>query len=278
MLVFLYFNITYLLFIINLIPIYLQLFYVFKYKMIDYKNIFIAFCSGLACKLYDDLQDNYLLEKFKNITFMEYLKGIHYILITTLSLENPLFFIFFYLGNFFNYLSNPIAFYEPYEHSLIYSFLLLVMLLDFTKITNIYFFDYILVGLLFLINFLEPFFEKFLHKNKLNNISDQKDLIEPLFNNEFSYSKLYTRIFFLFVSLLYCYLSQSATTFYIYCYFTGYFLISVLVQCYSLFTIKNSQDSNSQDSNSHNSNSQDSNSHDSNSHDSNSHDSKDIPI
>jgi hypothetical protein len=213
--------------------------------MIPFRNIFIAFCSGLACKLYDDLQDNYLLEKFKNNTFMEYLKGIHYILLTTLSLENPLFFIFFYLGNFFNYLSNPIAFYEPYEHSLIYSFLLLVMLVDYNKIINIYFFDYILIGLLFLINFLEPLFEKFLNKinsqpladNNINIIDLNIDLSSDLNYNsekEFSYSKLYTRLFFLIVSILYCFLSQSATTFYIYCYFSGYFLVSVLVQYYSI--------------------------------------------
>ena len=51
------------------------------------------------------------------------------------------------------------------------------------------------------------------------------------------------------VSILYCFLSQSDTTLFIYAYFTGYFLISVLVQYYSLSTstIKNynSKDSNS---------------------------------
>jgi len=203
--------------------------------MVPFRNIFISFYSGLACKLYDDLQDNYLLENFKNNTFMEYLKGIHYILITTLSIENPLFFIFFYLGNFFNYLSNPIAFYEPYEHSLIYSFLLLVMLFDYTKITNIYFFDYILIGLLFLINFFEPLFEKFLHKINSQPLVDNNSIdLNSNLEKEFSYSKLYTRLFFLIVSILYCFLSQSATTFYIYCYFSGYFLVSVLVQYYSI--------------------------------------------
>ena len=249
--------------------------------MFPFRYIFISFCSGLACKLYDDLQDNYLLEKFKNNTFMEYLKGIHYILITTLGLENPLFFIFFYLGNFFNYLSNPIAFYEPYEHSLIYSFLLLVMLFDYTKICNIYFFDYILIGLLFLINFLEPLFEKIIYQNKFNNFDTSLPVKKSLPNNEFSYSKLYTRIFILLVSILYCFLSQSDTTLFIYAYFTGYFLISVLVQYYSLSTstIKNY---NSKDSNSDSQDSQDSQDSNSDSQDSqdsqDSKDSKKTPI
>jgi hypothetical protein len=213
--------------------------------MVPFRNIFISFCSGLACKLYDDLQDNYLLENFKNNTFMEYLKGVHYILLTTLSLENPLFFIFFYLGNFFYYLSNPIAFYEPYEHSLSYSFLLLVMLFDYTKITNIYFFDYILIGLLFLINFFEPLFEKFMHKINSCPLTDDSELKSDLnLDKEFSYSKLYTGLFFLLVSILYCFLSQSATTFYIYCYFSGYFIVSVLVQYYSLtnYSIKHNSE------------------------------------
>ena len=41
---------------------------------------FQAFLGGLSCKLYDDLNDNTVLKKFYNTTFMEYLKGIHCII------------------------------------------------------------------------------------------------------------------------------------------------------------------------------------------------------
>jgi len=107
--------------------------------------LFVAIFAGIVCKLYDDLEDNYILEKFKNSTFMEYLKGIHYICITALGIQDPLFFIFFYLGNFCNYLSNPLAFNEPYEYSLIFSFLLVVIVLDYNKITYLHIFDYFLI-------------------------------------------------------------------------------------------------------------------------------------
>ena len=40
----------------------------------------IALIAGVAAKLYDDLEDNIFLQKFRNNTLMEFLKGIHYIL------------------------------------------------------------------------------------------------------------------------------------------------------------------------------------------------------
>lgn len=202
--------------------------------------LFVAIFAGIVCKLYDDLEDNYILEKFKNSTFMEYLKGIHYICITALGIQDPLFFIFFYLGNFCNYLSNPLAFNQPYEYSLIFSFLLLVVLLDYTKITYLHIFDYFLIFILLLINFVEPIFERFLKNSELD-----KDIVEDINTEkekekkEFSYNKLYTRIVFVMLSILYCFLSQSSTTLFIYTYFTGYFFISSLIQYYSLYVTKN---------------------------------------
>lgn len=192
--------------------------------------LFIAILAGIVCKLYDDFEDNYILEKFKNNTFMEYLKGFHYICITALGIQDPLFFIFFYLGNFCNYLSNPLAFDQPYEHSVIYSFLLLVMLLDYNKITNLYIIDYLLMFILLFVNFFEPIYERFLQNFDTNKEKEKK---------EFSYSKLYTRIFFLFASIIFGFLSKSSSTFYIYSYFIGYFFISVLIQSYSLYITKN---------------------------------------
>ena len=206
--------------------------------------LFIAILAGIVCKLYDDLQDNFILEKFKNITFIEYLKGIHYICITSLAIQEPLFFIFFYMGNFFNYLSNPFAFHQPYEHSVIYSFTFLFLLLDYNKINNLHIFVYFLIFILFLINYLEPLFEPFFYLT--NNITVKNNNSSL---NEFSYSKLYTRIFFLFASIIYCFLSKSYSTFYIYSYFIGYFSISVIIQSYSLYSTKNIINNNIDDNN-----------------------------
>ena len=92
---------------------------------------------------------------------------------------------------------------------------------------------------------MEPLFEKFLHKINSCTLTDDSELKSDLnLDKEFSYSKLYTRLFFLLVSILYCFLSQSETTFYIYCYFSGYFLVSVLVQYYSLtnYSIKHNSE------------------------------------
>lgn len=200
--------------------------------------LFIAILAGIVCKLYDDFEDNYILEKFKNNTFMEYLKGFHYICITALGIQDPLFFIFFYLGNFCNYLSNPLAFDQPYEHSVIYSFLLLVMLLDYNKITNLYIIDYLIMFILLFVNFFEPIYERFL-QNYDTNKENEKDKDKDKEKTEFSYSKLYTRIFFLLASVIFGFLSKSSSTFYIYSYFIGYFFISVLIQSYSLYITKN---------------------------------------
>ena len=101
--------------------------------------LFQAFLGGLSCKLYDDLNDNIVLKKFYNTTFMEYLKGIHYISLVSVSIDDPLFFIIFYIGCFLNHLRDGDAFKEPYEHSLLYSFILLFIILDYTKITKKYF-------------------------------------------------------------------------------------------------------------------------------------------
>ena len=86
--------------------------------------LFQAFLGGLSCKLYDDLNDNIVLKKFCNATFMEYLKGIHYVSFVSVSMNDPLFFIICYIGCFINHIRDGDAFKEPYEHSLLYSFIL----------------------------------------------------------------------------------------------------------------------------------------------------------
>ena len=54
-------------------------------------SLFLSCLAGTSCKLYDDLSDNPFLQQFKNDTFMEFLKGIHYISFTALSIDEPIF-------------------------------------------------------------------------------------------------------------------------------------------------------------------------------------------
>ena len=53
-------------------------------------SLFIPLLAGVAAKLYDDLEDNNFLQKFRNNTLMEFLKGIHYISFTSLSICSSL--------------------------------------------------------------------------------------------------------------------------------------------------------------------------------------------
>ena len=56
--------------------------------------MWLPFIAGFVNKLYDDLVDNKCLKPYKNKFVMELLKGLHYITLTAVSLQNPLFFIF----------------------------------------------------------------------------------------------------------------------------------------------------------------------------------------
>lgn len=188
---------------------------------------FISFIGGLSCKLYDDLDDNSLLHQFKNNILMEYLKGIHYMSITVLSIDDPLFFCIFYLANYMNYLTNNEAFSKDYEYSLSYSFALLFSIIDYNKIVKNSIFDYLLLFCFcFTMYFEVPVMKYFLQ------------------DCEFSYVKLIIRILLLIIVFFMYLLGTSKTVKYIFSYFIGYFGISVLVQYYSL--IKN-KDENKED-------------------------------
>jgi hypothetical protein len=82
-----------------------------------------AAIGGISCKIYDDIVDN-------NIevadTFKEALKGIQWMILALLSINDFNFTVFFYIINFLNYLNNNEAFSLPYEHSLLYVYPLLL--------------------------------------------------------------------------------------------------------------------------------------------------------
>ena len=185
--------------------------------VLNIKYLFMSFLGGFVCKLYDDLKDNALLFHFKNEVIMEMLKGLHYISFTLVSLEEPLFFCFHYFGNYLHHLNNKKAFSEPYEKSLFFSFLLLLLALDIKKVNQFTFNDLITICLFMCAMIIEPL----------------------IINSEYSFRKLLCRIFYLVFASVLCVLPNISTvSLYPILYMVGYLALSAIVQCYSLFIHK----------------------------------------
>jgi hypothetical protein len=178
--------------------------------------MWLALLSGMSAKAYDDLHDNPRLRQFKSDTLMEYLKGIHYISLTVLSLDDPLFFYIFVVANILHHLTNNKGYNNPYEHSLLYSFLLLFLLI-LPPTMNLEFIDCVLAICACVSMWLEPFLSKYLLKDK-----------------EFSVLKLVTRVLMLLSTSVWLYLAKSKTMKYLVSYFVGYFIVSSVVQYYSV--------------------------------------------
>jgi hypothetical protein len=176
----------------------------------------IALLAGAAAKLYDDLDDNNLLQKFRNSTLMEFLKGLHYISFITVSIEEPMFFIIQYVMNIAQCFANKEGYSKPYEHSLLYSFLLLFIIIDYKKITSSCIID-ILQSIIFILGMIiEPIAMKILCEN-----------------SEYSFIKLIFRCFLILCMAILIYFFTKSNS-YILVYYIGYMFISVLVQFYSL--------------------------------------------
>jgi len=180
-------------------------------------SLLIPLVGGFSAKLYDDIDDNPLLRKFRNKTFIEFLKGLHFISFTTVSIYEPLFFILSYLSNMANCASNPIAYSKSYEHSLGYSFLLLFFIIDYQKIKWIGTIDMIMVITMVIATFIEPII-----------------MTQYFKNSEFSFTKMIFRMLILNGMILFCLLSTSTVVQYFFAYFIGYFLCSSMVQYYSV--------------------------------------------
>ena len=175
----------------------------------------IALLGGAANKLYDDLDDNMLLQKYRNSTLMEFLKGIHFITFISLSIEEPMFFIIQYLCNIVHHFGNKEAYNKPYEHSLLYSFVLLFFIIDYKKITNFCISDKLISIETIIGSAVEP-------------------LIDFDINAEYSFSKLIYRVVGIIIVITQYYFSRSNSIKYFITYFIGYLIVSILVQCYSL--------------------------------------------
>ena len=179
---------------------------------------FAALLAGFSCKLYDDLDDNEAMIGFKNETIMEFLKGVHYICFTAVSLDNPFWFIFNYISNVAHHLTNKEAFSKPYERSLFFSFGLLFFFINYNNIESLQWFEYLILFGILCAMFIEPFFIK-------------SDYAEFKLIHRIS-STLY------FILLLFIIPNISNTMRYICLYAIGYFLLSSMVQYYSLYIYK----------------------------------------
>ena len=187
---------------------------IFKRILNMFKNIqnyILATIAGFVCKLYDDIYDNEKLIDYKSEFNLELLKGIHYIIFTILCLSEPLFFIIQVIINTLHNLSNKVAFAPPYEHSLLYSFLILFFIIDYKKISMT-------------VYDLAPFFA-----------SACSLYIEPfVLKSEYSVFKLGIRLISTCNCIIASLLPFSKGITYILLYGVGYFLCSVFVQIHSL--------------------------------------------
>lgn len=149
---------------------------------------------------------------------MELLKGLHYVSFATVGMTDNLFYFISYIANLFNLIGNNHAYYNPYEHSLLYTFLLGLLALNYTKIYEsiklIKLYSINTFGFLFFLGFM---------------------LIEPSFlNSEVSLLKLCFRLSTSLICL-FLYLICDMPTFkniFIYCF--GYLICSSGVQFISL--------------------------------------------
>lgn len=98
----------------------------------------IAFASGAACKIYDDLNDNGYLQ---NPTHKRLLEGFQYITLTLISSSDFALACFFYTANVLNAMSNPTEWAKPFETSILSLYPILIavsfgsaMMVTFTDI------------------------------------------------------------------------------------------------------------------------------------------------
>jgi hypothetical protein len=161
--------------------------------------------------------DNPKLQKYKTEFLLELLKGLHYILFTFVSINRPLFLIIHIITHILHHIFNKHAFNKPYEYSLLHSFLIVFLLIDYNNITKISLND------LYFIIIISCGF-----------------IIEPLFvKKEYSMLKIITRIYIIIIINSICIFSHLSDFIkHIIYFYNGYFLISIMCQFYSLFMVK----------------------------------------
>lgn len=181
----------------------------------------LLFITGCLSKIYDDINDCNLLQKYKEY-INEFLKGSHYILLTYISSKYICSLYIILLYNIPLIIYNTKAFEEPYEAiGVILFFLLFIYLLlnkSFKDELAINFIKFNIINIIFilLVYFVEIFY--------LNNI-------------EFGLKKLYTRLIaaisfliFIFLNNYFKYIpNEYILSFW---YIVGYCITSTIFQFY----------------------------------------------
>jgi hypothetical protein len=104
--------------------------------------ILLAIFAGGICKIYDDMNDNNLFDYFKinNKDYInEFLKGLHYISFTILALNYPFFYIYYILLLTVNCFFDKKAYSSPYEFSGLLSSYIIILFIDYSKLSINYY-------------------------------------------------------------------------------------------------------------------------------------------
>jgi len=196
------------------------------------KYILCACIAGAANKMYDDIEDNFRLAQFKTAHNLETLKGIHYIAFTVLSIAYPLCFIILYFGIFINTLCTPSSYVLPYESSLVYSFAVLLLFLDYSKINGITNVEYCIMAVFILCISCEEAYDY------ISRCLNKNDTEVTLLVTDVSYAKLLERT--VLIILIFAALKFGAPLnikcFLVYIFI--YFFTSCCTQFYSLYIYK----------------------------------------
>jgi hypothetical protein len=176
-------------------------------------DIIIPLLGGISAKLYDDIID----EKIEvNDIIKECLKGVQWMILAILSVNDFNFILIFYVMNVLNYIGNPSAFSGSYEFSLLLMVPLLFVL-NFDTIHSFHYIDILIIISFFIVFFVEPI----------------------LIPNNVSYTKLIFRsigtLFLILYFLWRDYLQISPSIMKINNYLIGYGTVSVMFQIYSLY-------------------------------------------
>jgi hypothetical protein len=192
----------------------------------------LIFLAGVFSKIYDDINDNDIFEK---ISFLknnkkcinEFLKGIHYILLTFVSSKYIYPLIIILISNIICFLFDKKAFNMPYEFSGIILFTLLCIYLLVNNLSVLYNFYNIKIGVIIIFYLcLTYLFDIYIFKNI-----------------EFDYKKLIVRFF----SSLIFFMVFVLNTYIKFCpeemlfglwYIIGYCITSCMFQIFLIYTSK----------------------------------------
>ena len=117
-------------------------------------DILLAVLAGISSKLYDDLNDMNIMTSDK---VNEVLKGLTWVLLTLVSINDFNFSILFYVINLGNSIVNSNEWKSPYESSLLYVYPILLILSFHTRAYLTVADTLILCILLLFINLIEPY-------------------------------------------------------------------------------------------------------------------------